>query len=151
MLKKLLSLFTLVCIFLVGAAETPPSPTPPSPVKKSEPSQPIRPEMEPKWGEPITEEVVAPPSYEGAFMKMLLTLLALLVLIFLTFWLFRRMSHGRFKAMNFNRDIKILERRPLSVKSILYLIEVKGKTLLVAESQLEVRPLTVVEEIPQED
>jgi len=148
MLKKLLCFSTLLFISALKAAE--PAEAPPPPTK--EVPQPANPESEQKWGEPLLPEETPPssPSYEGAFMKMLLTLLGLLILIFLTFWLFRRMAHGRLKAMNFNRDIKILERRPLSAKSMLYLIEIKGKCLLIAESQLEVRTLTTIEEVSSE-
>jgi flagellar biogenesis protein FliO len=48
--------------------------------------------------------------------------------------------------MNSGRSIKILERRPLSAKSILYIIEVEGKKILVSESQFEVRTLSPVDE-----
>jgi len=37
------------------------------------------------------------------------------------------------------RAIKILEKRALSPKSMLYLIEVGGKPFVISESQLEVR------------
>lgn len=81
-------------------------------------------------------------SYENSFVKMLLTLLGLVVLIFLTVWMLRKLGSGKLRGMHLARSIKIIERRPLSAKSILYLIEVGGKQILIAESQLEVRPIT---------
>ncbi len=87
-----------------------------------------------------------PVSYQGAFVKMMLTLIALIVFIILSVWMMRRLAHGKMKQMNYGKTIKILERRPLSAKSILYLIEVEGKKILISESQLEVRRLSSVEE-----
>lgn len=84
----------------------------------------------------------APVSYKGAFVKMMLTLLGLVALIVLSVWMLRRVSHSRIKQMNTGRSIKILERRPLSAKSALYLIDIDGKKVVVSESQLEVRPIT---------
>lgn len=87
----------------------------------------------------------ATESYETAFIKTILVLVALLVLVVLTVWMFRRISHGRLRNMNYLKSVKILEKRPLSPKSMLYLIEVSGKQVLIAESQLEIRPITSLE------
>lgn len=92
--------------------------------------------------------VDATDSYEHSFIKMLVTLFGLLVLIFLTVWMLRKIAGGKLKNLNHARTIKIIERRPLSAKSILYLIEVGGKQVLISESQLEVRALSSIEEIP---
>lgn len=101
-----------------------------------------------------TEEVVPPstaesllpktenmPSYEGAFIKMLLTLGGLLALVFLTIWLLKKMTNGRFGSLGTQKKIHILEKKPLSPKTLLYLIEIDGKKALISESQLEVRTL----------
>lgn len=93
----------------------------------------------------------APANYKGAFVKMMLTLLALVVLIVISVWLLRRISHGRIKQMNYGRSIKVLERRPLSAKSVLYLVEISGKKVVVAESQLEVRAITTADHLPLEE
>lgn len=94
----------------------------------------------------VDEPPMEPVSYQGAFVKMMLTLFGLIVLIIISVWMLRRLSHGRMKQMNSGRAIKILERRPLSAKSILYVIEIHGKKMLVSESQLEVRFISSVEE-----
>lgn len=90
----------------------------------------------------------APVSYKGAFIKMMLTLLALIALVVISVWMLRRISHGRIKQMNYGKEIKILERRPLSAKSILYLVEIGGKKVVIAESQLEVRSITTADHLP---
>ncbi|MCI0382603.1 MAG: flagellar biosynthetic protein FliO [Chlamydiae bacterium] len=104
---------------------------------------------------PAPEENALEPTmtYQGAFLKMMLTLLALIILIVITVWLLRRISHGRLKHFNSGKAIKILERRPLSAKSILYLIQIEDKKMVIAESQLEVRPIVAVDEssIPRSD
>ncbi len=71
----------------------------------------------------------------------MLILALIVVLMGLTFWMFKRLSQSRVKQQNYMKSIKILEKRPISPKSILYLIEVAGKQILIAESQIEVRTI----------
>jgi len=92
------------------------------------------------------EEVPLPPpppieDYGAAFFKMIMMLLGILVLVILTVWVIKRYGHGRLGRFKDRQSIHILERKVLSPKSVLYLIEIDGAQLLVAESQLEVRPL----------
>jgi flagellar biogenesis protein FliO len=84
-------------------------------------------------------------SYETAFIKTIVVLVGLLVLILLTVWMFKKISRGRFRSFNYLKSVKILEKRPLSPKSMLYLIEVAGKQVLVSESQFEVRTITTLD------
>ncbi len=106
----------------------------------------------------VEEEVVTPPqvhetteSYEAAFIKTIVVLVGLLVLIILTIWMFKKISHGRLKTFNVLKSVKILEKRPLSPKSMLYLIEVSGKQVLIAESQLEVRKITSLDYLEKDE
>jgi len=84
-------------------------------------------------------------SYETAFMKTVVALVGLLLLIFLTVWMLKKISRGRISSFNYQKSIKVLEKRPLSPKSILYLVEVSGKQVLIAESQFEVRAVATLE------
>lgn len=97
----------------------------------------------------ISPETAAPaemiPSYEGAFLKMFLTLLALVIGIFLMIWTLRRMAQGKWGKSGNGRTIKIVGRQPLSQKTMLYIIDVDGKQTLIAESQLEVKPIMTLE------
>ncbi len=77
------------------------------------------------------------PGYEGAFLKMFLVLIALIVGIFFTVWILKKLSQGRWTQGNQNRSIKIIEKRPLSPKTMLYIIDVDGQQSVIAESQLE--------------
>ena len=90
------------------------------------------------------------PSYEGAFLKMFLTLIALIVGIFLTVWLLKRLSQGRLSHSS-GKTIQIIEKRSLSPKTMLYLIDVDGKQTLIAESQLEVKKVMDLEPFEKEE
>ncbi|HEU64098.1 MAG TPA: hypothetical protein ENH96_01740 [Chlamydiae bacterium] len=79
--------------------------------------------------------------YKPAFFKMLLILIALIALIFLTFWIFRRLMRMRLTQANLTKNIKILEKRAISPKSLLYIVEINGKKILISESNLEVRKI----------
>lgn len=81
------------------------------------------------------------PSYEATFFKMLLTLGGLIILVFFTIWVLKKATNGRFGNMGSQKKITILEKKPLSPKTLLYLIELDGKKILISESQLEVRTL----------
>ena len=89
------------------------------------------------------EQVTPPPtpSYEATFFKMILTLAGLLCLVLVTIWALKKFSHGRFGSFGSQKNIVILERKNLSPKTLLYLVEVDGKKILLSESQLEVRML----------
>ncbi|NGX62780.1 MAG: hypothetical protein KR126chlam6_00180 [Candidatus Anoxychlamydiales bacterium] len=108
-------------------------------------------DIEPK-SELITEmdkdeiyPVFEQPEYKPAFFKMLLILIALIALIFLTFWIFRKLMRMRVNQTNLTKNIKILEKRALSPKTLLYIVEVDGRRVLISESNLEVRKLKDLE------
>jgi flagellar biogenesis protein FliO len=118
-----------------------PGPTPPS---TPEPLQPIH-ELTPA---PLPSSKEMTNSYESAFVRMLVTLIGLVILVFATFWVLKRMGKGKFK-MGSGRTINVIERRALSPKSMLYIVEIGNKKVLISESQLEVRTLTAFEEHPE--
>ncbi|MBN2479579.1 MAG: flagellar biosynthetic protein FliO [Parachlamydiales bacterium] len=79
--------------------------------------------------------------FKSTFMKMIFILTLLVALIFFTFWIFRRLMKTKIEQANLTKNIKVIERRTLSPKSILYLIEIDGKKVLISESNLEVRKI----------
>ncbi len=93
------------------------------------------------------KEVVTPspgdfsPAFPHYFKRMLLSLGLLIGLLILTVWALKRLMRSREKEINEQKQIKILEKRVLSSKSLLYLVEVEGEKILLAESHLEIRPL----------
>lgn len=87
----------------------------------------------------------ATESYQWALAKILGSLGLILAFVFFTLWFVRRLSHGRWNQGGTHK-IKVLEKRPLSPKTMLYLIEMNGEQVVVAESQLEVRVLSSLTE-----
>ncbi|MCC5833023.1 MAG: flagellar biosynthetic protein FliO [Chlamydiales bacterium] len=93
-----------------------------------------------------TEEVIGQSyNYWGQFVNMLLTLGIILVLIFVSVYFLKRLMRSRIEHLNRSTGIKILERRALNSKSSLYLIDVLGKGIVIAESQAGIQ---VVTELP---
>ena len=136
LLFRLLSLCFFTCSSLLLAQEVTP--------KQEE--QPVE-----KKEDNFFDLTEAPVSYKGAFVKMILTLLGLILLIVLSVWLLKRISSGRMKQMNFGRSIKVIERRPLSAKSILYLVEIEGKKVVIAESQVEICKIANADHLPPDE
>ncbi len=79
--------------------------------------------------------------YKSSFIRMFFVLFALIALIFLSFYLFKRFVRMKMIGGNSNKNIQILEKRALSPKTLLYLIEVDGKKMVVSESHLDVRKI----------
>jgi flagellar biogenesis protein FliO len=112
---------------------------------------PAEPNAPPLEAPLIPSPVEMVPGYEGAFLKMFLVLIALIVGIFFTVWILKKLSQGRWAQGNQNRSIKIIEKRPLSPKTMLYIIDVDGQQSVIAESQLEVKHLmNIITEEPKE-
>ncbi|MFA5250742.1 MAG: hypothetical protein WC371_04990 [Parachlamydiales bacterium] len=80
-----------------------------------------------------------PVEFKGAFVKMLFWLAVLIVFLFITLYTFKKLSRSRLDLANQTKAIKILEKRQLSPKTMLYLIEFEGKKALVGESDLELK------------
>ena len=68
------------------------------------------------------------------FINMLATLGLMLVLVLFAAWFIKRLNQTRLNQENETNVIKIIEKRVLSPKSMVHLLEVKGKEILVAES-----------------
>ncbi|MGD2168778.1 MAG: flagellar biosynthetic protein FliO [Chlamydiota bacterium] len=93
------------------------------------------------------EEPVFPvQNYEGSIMKMFMTLLALIVLLIITALLLKRFLRFRMQASSVGQSIQIKEKRILSPKTILYLVEVEGQEFLVSESQVQIQKIDTLKE-----
>lgn len=149
-LKKSLVVLFLLTATLAHAANN--KQTSPPATEQAAPSDaPAKPSAEKpseQMPTPLPSSTEMTNSYEGAFIRMLVTLLGILFLVFATFWILRRLGAGKFK-MGSGRLINILEKRPLSPKSMLYIVEIGNKKVLIAESQVEVRALTSYQEVPE--
>ncbi len=142
--KSLISLFFLIATVAHAADNKQPSP----PVTERMAPSDAPAKSSGQLPTPLPSSTEVTNSYEGAFIRMLVTLLGILFLVFATFWILRRLGAGRFK-MGSGHLINILEKRPLSPKSMLYIVEIGNKKVLIAESQVEVRALTSCQEVPE--
>jgi flagellar biogenesis protein FliO len=114
------------------------------PVEKKEQTPPSQPTTQESMQEPHHM-----PTYGSAVTKMVLTLAGLISMVFITIWLLKKLTQGRIGAFG-KKQINILERRPLSPKTVLYVIEFSGKQMIVAESQLEIKALASIDTIEQD-
>lgn len=146
MFIRFLLLITFVLSSTFSYADTPPPVEQHAPAMK--PETPI--ETEHPTPPPLPSSVEMTDSYQQSFIRMLLSLGALLILVFGTFWVLKRLGKGKFK-LGSHRAINILEKRPLSPKSVLYILEVDGKRVLISESQLEVRALAELDPVLNEE
>lgn len=83
--------------------------------------------------------------------NMLFTLGGILAVIFIAGWFIKRMLNTKIQQVNVTSPIKILERRALSPKTAIYLLEISGKKIAVAESQNGVTHLGEFPETAEED
>lgn len=108
----------------------PAMPTPaPAPIKNEE--------MPPEETAP---KIVA-PSYESSIIRIFYSFIGLIALVIISFWLFRRLANPKMKSSGSHKAIAILERKALSPKTMLYLVEVDGEKIFLTESHLEIRML----------
>ena len=93
-------------------------------------------------------EVLTPGDFKISFFKTLLSMALCLAAILVALWFVKRFANKKFFNLNDQHNIKIIERRPISPKSVLFLVQIGNKQVLIAESQLEVRALTSPESAP---
>ena len=98
---------------------------------------------------PMEDIIHKPTEQDDRFLTELFSMLATLGLIIaallLVLWFMKRLMNTRVEQLNASSSIRISERRALSPKSMLYLIEVENKTILIAES---INGITRIEDFP---
>ena len=103
-------------------------------------------------GQEMTDNAIDLMGQPPELSKVMFILVVLIVGLFLTVWLVKRGFQNRFRKGSSKNQIQVVEARPISPKTILYLVEVCGKRFLMAESQLEVKRIGDVEiAVNQED
>lgn len=81
-------------------------------------------------------------NYMGQFVNMLLTLGFIVVLIFVSVFVLKKLMRSRIQHLNKSTGIKILERRALNSKASLYLVDVLGKGVVISESPSGIQVVT---------
>jgi len=129
-MKKYSLIFALFFLALVGtgfAAETTPATSIPSTAG--------------------SEFVISPGDTDNqffsAFLNTMIMLAVVLILIFIASRFLKNLVNTKTQQANNASDIKIIEKRTLSPKSTLYLLNIKGKEIVIAESHTGIS--TIVE------
>lgn len=86
-----------------------------------------------------------PGDLSASFAKMFISLIVLVALLFITYWFLRKLIQNRLQKGTKGGTIQILEKRMISPKTMLYLVEVDNKKVLLAESHLEIKRLMDLE------
>ena len=91
---------------------------------------PLPPELE----DPVHKEAEHPDRFFNEFLNMLFTLGIIIFFLLVLSWFVKRMTNTRMQQINESSSIKILDRRSITAKSAVYILEIKGKTIAIAES-----------------
>ena len=86
-----------------------------------------------------SEGDLPPGDYGWLFAKMFLTLIAFAIVLGVSVWFLRKLIQQRLQKGTGVQAIHILEKKMISPKTMLYLVEVESQKILIAESHLEVR------------
>lgn len=68
------------------------------------------------------------------FMSMLTTLGIIVALVLIATWFLKKMVHSRIEQMNTTSIVKIIERRSLNPKTTIFLLDIKGQGVILADS-----------------
>jgi len=80
--------------------------------------------------------------YGSDFLRMAVVLIILVGFAIFSAWFIKKILKSRMHHINQSKGIKILEKRTLSPKSCLYLINVLGKGVVIAETPHGIHPIT---------
>ncbi len=98
----------------------------------------------------IEETTSTDYNFKHEFVRMLLILGLIIGMVVATTWMFKRIGRGKMRTFNNSSAIQILERRAVSQKSFVYLLEVEGTKILVGDSPAGLHGLAVLSPLPEE-
>lgn len=104
---------------------------------------------------PIEELIPKPTEQDNKFfaemLNMLATLGLIIGLILIVAWFLKRFVNTRLEQANLSSVVKVMERRSLSQKSSLYLLQVENRAILIAESPAGITKLSEFEMEEEEE
>lgn len=101
----------------------------------SKPTEEQMPENYRKWEQENKErETKEEGRFEALWSKTLLLLIVILALLFIATYVMKRFDRFKNKEPHQKTQIQLLEKKVLSPKSVLYLVEVDGQKIALAES-----------------
>lgn len=140
-MTHLFRLLFLLCFLTVGPSPLLSEETPSSPPTSTRP-EPKRTPYTLTDESPDAPDTLNGRGTFGQELTHMLMMLGLLVIFLLgASWLLKRLFNQRLQTMNESSRIKIMERRSLSPKAAIYLIEVEGRRVVLAESPAGLRPI----------
>ncbi len=74
-----------------------------------------------------------------SFLRLGLSFIALLAALWFVIWLLKKISGSKLGFFNHDSNIKMIERKSISPKTQLYVIEFEGQKMIVAESSVHVK------------
>ena len=85
-------------------------------------------------GQDQNTEITNNSRFMAEFMKMLFFLGIIIAFMIIGSWFLKKMINTRLQQTNQQSSIQVIEQRALSSKSTLYLLNVEGQEILIAES-----------------
>lgn len=86
----------------------------------------------------------------GEVTKLLGSIALFTIILLMLNWALKKINQNRFEQLNATSDIKVIEKRILSHKATVYLIEIRDKTVAIAESPAGVTLLTEFQGVEKE-
>ena len=114
------------------------------PNKRTEEDIPLPPSLR----ESPKRELPREDNFMKEFIKMLLTLASVITILLLVSYLLKKFMNTRIQQINESSLIKILERRTMSPKSSVYILDIKGRQVAIVESH---NALLLLPELPQDE
>lgn len=97
---------------------------------------PIEPQLPPEFSDHYSPPIpLEEDHFYQEFFKMISMLGLIIILLLLASWFLKRLLSSRTEQINNTSLIKIVERRMLSPKSAVYVLDVLGKKIAIVESQ----------------
>lgn len=133
--------FFALCMFSGAYAQIPekpilaPNEVPKPPTNPDTPLGPPPLTSEPYIDNVSTESPLNNDHFYAEFFKMIMMLGLIIVLLLLASWFLKRMMSSRVQQSNLASPVKIIERRALTAKTTVYLMDILGKKIAIAESQ----------------
>lgn len=115
--------------------QDPESPSPEAPSHENPPPPPLS--DNPFYyldAEKPAENVSDTNHLSSEVMKLVGSVVLFTVILLLLNWMLKRINSNRLEQLNATSEIRVLEKRVLSHKAFIYLLEIRGKTVAIAES-----------------
>ncbi len=140
----LLSFIVMNSLFAADGVETTPK------HETSATKKPVEPFYPAAEAEEVTKEEGNLGGFFGELVNMFFVLGFIIAAMLIIAWVLKRLLNTRLQQMNTTSPIKILERRSLTPKSAVYLLEIHGKGIIIGETPHGITSLGEVV-LPEED